>query len=281
MADADEPQSTTEAAAQASEKIQEHPAYRWLVTIGLICYGVVHLLLAWLVVQIALGKGAEASNQGSLAALADLPLGRILVLATGVGMFALALWQVLEAAFGYPWLHGKKLIVRKVASSFRALTYSGIGLVALNLAASGTVSDGDQSAQGTTRDVLNLPGGRWLLALVGLAMLVAAIDQVQRGVRRSFVKYDMEGGVPGWAVKLGIVGWVTKGLTLAIVSFGFLRAAWQQDFHEAGGLDLGIKSLRDEFFGEALILVAALGFAAFGLFCFVWSRYARHDASDT
>lgn len=94
--------SAVQAAAEVGEQVTEHPAYRWLVTVGLVCYGFVHLLLAWLTLGVLRGKGVDASNQGSIATLADLPAGRVMVAAVGVGMLALSLWQALEAAFGYP-----------------------------------------------------------------------------------------------------------------------------------------------------------------------------------
>ena len=51
MPDLPEPMSeaadtAVDAVAEASVTVQKHPVYRWLVTIGLSLYGVVHLLLA-------------------------------------------------------------------------------------------------------------------------------------------------------------------------------------------------------------------------------------------
>lgn len=72
----DELRSAADSAACAGVEVQRQPAYRALVTIGLCLYGVVHLLLAWLAVQVVLGRNVDASNQGSLATLAGLPLAR-------------------------------------------------------------------------------------------------------------------------------------------------------------------------------------------------------------
>ena len=52
----------------------------WLdhaVRAGLVAYGVVHLLIGWLAVQLALGDRSEkASTKGALAELAQQPFGR-------------------------------------------------------------------------------------------------------------------------------------------------------------------------------------------------------------
>ncbi len=272
--------SAIDAAAEVGEQVTEHPAYRWLVTVGLVCYGFVHVLLAWLTLGVLRGKGVDASNQGSIATLADLPAGRVMVAAVGVGMLALSLWQALEAAFGYPWLHGKKLVVRKVASAFRAVVYLTIGFGAVKLSLTGAIANGNASGRSTSRGLLDLPGGTILVFLIGVGILIAAIDQVQRGARKSFVKYDMQGDVPGWAVKLGIVGWITKGVTLALVALGFFLAAIQHNANQAGGLDAALKDVRGTSQGQLALAVIAFGFFCFGIFCFVWSQNARHDVTS-
>ena len=62
---------------------------RWLEVLtraGFIGYGLVHLLFAWLALQIAFGRSADDGDQsGALRTLAAQPLGKVLVVATGVG----------------------------------------------------------------------------------------------------------------------------------------------------------------------------------------------------
>ena len=77
----------------------------WLdraVRIGLIAYGVVHLMVGFLAVQLALGSGGKsASQKGALAELAEQPFGKVLVWAIAIGMFLLVVWRVLDAVFGH------------------------------------------------------------------------------------------------------------------------------------------------------------------------------------
>src|SRR5674476_144471 len=116
-------------AARAGQRVQASPVYRGAVTGGLWAYGLVHLLLAWLTFQLIQTPGGSASNEASLAALAALPLGRALMIATAVGLGALVVWQVLEAVLGYPWLSGAKRVVRRVASGLRAVVYLSLATV--------------------------------------------------------------------------------------------------------------------------------------------------------
>ena len=55
-------------------------------------------MLSLLIAQVALGADqADASTSGAIRALAQQPLGRLLVILIGIGMLLLALWQVLVA----------------------------------------------------------------------------------------------------------------------------------------------------------------------------------------
>jgi len=52
-------------------------------------------------------------------------------------------------------------------------------------------------------------------------------------------------------------------------------AALQADPSKASGLDAAVKALGNAPFGKVLLIVAALGIAAFGAYSFVRSRYGR------
>ena len=77
----------------------------WLdhaVRAGLVAYGVVHLLIGWLAIQLALGNHSEeASAKGALSELAQQPFGKFLVWAVAIGLYLLVVWRILEAAAGW------------------------------------------------------------------------------------------------------------------------------------------------------------------------------------
>ena len=72
------------------------------VRVGLVSYGVVHLLLAWLAVRLAFGDGGgNASSQGALHQLARTSVGRLSLYVVAAGFVALMAWQALEALWGH------------------------------------------------------------------------------------------------------------------------------------------------------------------------------------
>ena len=92
--------------------------------IGLATYGMVHLVIAWLAVQLAFGdREGSADSQGAVQKLKEQPFGEALVWAVGIGMFLLALWQALEALFGYRAEEGFTPVRKRVTAAGKAVVY--------------------------------------------------------------------------------------------------------------------------------------------------------------
>lgn len=76
-----------------------------LVTVGLVAYGIVHLVVTWAALQVAWGHApTSASQQGAIAELARTPVGPVLLWILTVGFFALVLWRLILAWHGFSWL---------------------------------------------------------------------------------------------------------------------------------------------------------------------------------
>src|SRR3954466_11776856 len=88
-------------ARNASQRLRRTRGYRVLVAVGLVSYGVVYLLIAWIARRVAWGGGGDASQQGALRTLARTGAGPVLLAVTAVGLLTLALWQAVEAGVGH------------------------------------------------------------------------------------------------------------------------------------------------------------------------------------
>jgi hypothetical protein len=71
------------------------------------------------------------------------------------------------------------------------------------------------------------------------------------------------------------VGFIAKGLSVALIGILVVIAAIRFDPAEASGLDAALKSLASQSFGPYLLMVVALGLACYGVFCFFDARYHR------
>jgi hypothetical protein len=263
-------------ARDASQQLRRTRGYSGLVAVGLVCYGVVHLLIAWIALQVAWGGGGDASQQGALRTLARTGAGPVLLGVVAVGMATLVLWQAAEAAFGYGRVaaeHDERARLRKrLSSAGRAVVYLAIGVSAAQLVL-GAGSSGGQEDTLTGR-LLRAPFGRLLVVLVAAAVLAVGVNQVVRGLRQKFTE-DLEGDRTRAVRWLGTTGYVAKGVALAVVAGLFGWAALTADPDRAGGLDAALHTVASQPQGSLLLTLLAAGFAAFGAYCFVWAKNAR------
>ncbi len=263
-------------AAQAGRRVANSKGFELLVTVGLVSYGVVHLLVAWIAVQIAwTGSGQEASQKGAFGELASTPVGDVLVWITAVGLSALALWQVFEAIWGHrDRAEGRKRLTKRLGSAGKAILYVVLGVSAVSTAV-GAASSGSGSAEKTmTGRLMSVAFGRVLVVLIGVGVVVAGGRLVYRGLTKKFT-HDLTGGVGPEVLRLGLVGYAAKGFALTIVGILFIVAAVTYDAQQAGGLDTALRTLRGQPYGAVLLTVLALGIACFGLYCFAWSRHFK------
>lgn len=251
----------------------------WLdpaVRFGLVAYGVVHLMIAWVAVQLALGKSnGKASAKGALARLASEPFGHVLIWAVAVGLFLLVGWRLLEAAAGHREVDGGKRVRARLTSLGKTAIYGAIGVSAVRVA----TGDGHSSkgSKALTSRVMDWPGGQWIVGLVGLAILGYGARMAWRGVTDDFLEHlDGQGrtGDAGRAYTwLGRAGYVSKGASIGIVGCLFGFAAINHAPRKTGGLDQALREVLQQPFGPLLLLAIAAGIGCYGLFCFARARH--------
>ena len=262
-----------------AEQAGDSTSLEWLARGGLIAYGVVHLLVGWLALQIAWGASAKsADTSGALTTLAQQPFGKVLLWVVAVGLVALALWQVSEAVWGYRNRDGAKRVGKQVTSGAKAAVYAALAVSAALVALdSGTSSS--QSQEQATTGVLAWPGGRVLVVAAGLAIIAVGVASVIKGVRKAFTEEidtsSMSPSARTGVLRLGQVGYIAKGLALGVVGGLLTYATLTFDRQQAQGLDGALQTILAQPFGRFLLTAVAIGFVAFGLFAIIQSRYRR------
>ncbi len=253
----------------------------WLDTaarIGLVTYGLVHLVIAWLAVQLAFGdKEGSADSTGAIQQLQEQPFGQALVWAVAVGMFLLALWQGLESIFGYRDEEGFTQVRKRLTAAGKAVVYVVIGISAVHSATGSTSSSKKNSSDSTTAKVMDWPGGQVIVCAVGLAIIGAGAYLVYRAYTEKFAKHINAEGKSGETGKaylwFGKAGYTAKGVTFGIVGGLFLYAGLTHEAKKSGGLDQALHKVLQQPFGPFLLVLIALGLACYGLFCFARARH--------
>ena len=249
-------------------------AWRPLVVVGLVSYGLVHLVLAWLALQIAFGRREDASAGGALRQLTQQPLGSLLLWVMAIGLFTLVPWQVFEATIGREASNRDGRLRKRLSSAGRAVVYLALGILAVGVA-TGSGGGSGNGEQTLSARLMALPFGRILVGAVGVAVIAVGISQIVKGVKQKFTE-DLDSGVGPGVRRLGMVGYCAKGVAWVIIGGLFGYAALTYDPKKAGGLDAALSTIASQPFGTILLVIMAAGFAAFGVFCFVWARKARY-----
>src|SRR5688500_14634215 len=128
-------------AQDSARRAADSDTLEHLARIGLIAYGVVHLLVAWIALQLAwFGGGGESADQsGAMARRAEAPVGKPLLWVVAVGMIALAVWQAAEVV---RWRHGwsasgkaRTKALRKSGNAVvKAIVYAALAVLAIRFA---------------------------------------------------------------------------------------------------------------------------------------------------
>ena len=243
---------------------------------GLVAYGVVHLVLGWLALQLAFGDSqGSASSSGAVRTLAQQPFGLVLVWLVALGMLLLVVWQLWEAAAGHRGLDGSTRLRKRLTSLGKSLVYGYIGVSAVTIA-TGSGSSGGGTDSMTAR-VMQLPGGQVLVGLVGAGIIGIGGYLVWKGwsekFREDLTAKGRRGDSGTLAIWLGKVGYVAKGLALGVVGVLFGYAAVTHEAKKSGGLDQALQEVLQQPFGPYLLAAMAVGIACFGAFCFVHARH--------
>jgi hypothetical protein len=267
----------TARAAGTARRASDSPAARALARAGLTARGILYILIGWVAILVALGQSShQADQQGALQLLAGQPYGLVLLWLLGIGFAGYALWRLSEAAFGVTG-EGNGAGPR-LKSLVRALIYAFFAYLTFKVIA-GAGGSQTKKQQDLTATVMHHPGGQWLVGIAGLAIVIAGLVLVSEGIRRKFLKYlqlsQMSPRTRRLVERLGMIGTAARGAVFALAGVLVIEAAVTYQPAKAGGIDKALLTLRNQPFGEVLLILAALGLIIFGIYGLCEARWRR------
>lgn len=262
-------------AQSAARTARRSTAFRRTARAGYVVLGVVHVILGVMAVSIATGSGGDADQDGVMEQLRASPVGGLLLWAAAIGLVALAVW-VIAGAF----VATDSRATRKWAARLRL---AGIAIAYLVLAAMASIyavggrAESEETSRTFSEVVLAAPGGVGLLVLAGLGVVAVGIGFVVAGFARSFEKtIDLPDGAAGrGVVTFGVIGFIAKGIAVALTGGLFVVAALTQDPEKAAGMDAALHGILALPLGRLLLWVIGAGLVVYGIFCFLRARLAQ------
>ncbi|WP_093579477.1 DUF1206 domain-containing protein [Geodermatophilus amargosae] len=275
-------------AVTAAREVTDHPVLAAAARVGLVAYGVVHLLIGWLTWQVSRGAdGTDADQTGALETVAGTPGGAVLLWAIGLGLLSLALWQGGEVLL---WWHGLLDAEHRTRTAVvcakclaKAAVYAVLGVTAL-LFAVGVEYEADERLRELTGDTLEVPGGAVAVAVAATGIVAVGAYTLWRGVTGGFMRdIDLPAAPDRWEPLIeavGRIGYAAKGVAFGVVGVLLWRAATTADVSTATGLDGAMTAIGRTGAGPVLLTVVAMGFAAFGVYALARARYPDRDPSS-
>jgi Domain of Unknown Function (DUF1206) len=273
---------------ESAREVTDHPVLAAVARAGLVAYGAVHLLIAWLAGQLARGTDrTDADQTGALQVVAGTPGGLVLLWLIGLGLLALALWQSGEVLL---WWRGLLDPGSRSRTAFvcakclaKATVYAVLGGTAL-LFAVGAGYEADERLRELTDETLDVRGGAALVVTVAAGVVAVGLYTLVRGVTGGFMKDVDLPAAPDrwepWIEAAGRVGYVAKGVAFGLVGVLLWRAAASRDVSSATGLDGAMTAIVSVRGGPWLLTGVAAGFALFGLYALARARYPDRDPSS-
>lgn len=245
---------------------------------GWVAKGAVYGLIGLLFIRIAwLGGASEEANQeGAVERIAGTGPGGLLLVVLAAGLLLYIVWRLFTVVLPGDWT-GRALLDR-IGYAVSAAVYTSLLVTVVDILVSDGGSDAeseDRTIERYVKDTLEMPAGRWLVAVAGIVVIGIGVAFVRKGVTRSFrdsISGD-HGGERSVIDNLGLVGWVARGVSMFLIGGFLTRAAYLFDADEAAGFDDSIRQIADSTWGSLLAVLVGVGFIAFGVFCIVSARH--------
>ncbi len=163
----------------------------WSARMGLSARAFIYLLIGFLAVLVATGHSAKETDQwGAFQQLNRGTFGHIVLWILAIGLAGYSLWRFSEAALGAAGEGSASVGPRRQSSSFFRGCIYGLfaGQRAFQVALGNRSTSQAQRQQSLTAKIMQHPGGRWAVGLVGAIVVVVGLTLVYEGLTRKYVR---------------------------------------------------------------------------------------------
>lgn len=253
-----------------------------LARFGYAAKGIVYGLIGILAFQAAwTWRGEARGSEGVFRTIANQPFGSALLFVVAVGLLGYVTWRFVQAIYDPEHNDsGFNAIARRLAYLTSGLIYGALSAAAFKIvfSSSSSASSGESSGE-QAATLMAHPFGHWLIGAVGLASAAYGMSCIYRGIKVKFRKklktYAMSSAEKRWAVRVGRLGLLARGIVSIAVGYFFSRAALLADSSQAKTTGEALKAIQQQPYGGVVMGAIALGLIAYGIHMLVQARYRR------
>lgn len=158
------------------------------------------------------------------------------------------------------------------------IAYCGFFAVAVGVLTSSGSNESRQPSH-TAAGVFSWPGGRWLVGLAGIVLIVVCAVQAYEAMNAKFLgdnKTERMGSeTRDWFRRIGQVGLISRALVFAIVGYFLVRAAIDHKASKAVSIDGALRKVAQQPYGSWLLALVAAGLILFAIYSLAEARYQR------
>ena len=274
------------ALARIFAQIAASPWVHRLARLGYAAEGLLYVIVGGTASLAAVNAGGRVrGTRGALDLLVTQPFGRLVVALVAVGLCGYILRRFVQVFVpptdGVPPKPVMRTL-RRLGFALSGLAHIGIALAALQLVLGLAVlsQEGRNPSRGWATLLLAWrPLDGWLTLLVGLAVIGIAIFYFYKAVSRRFTMdlelERMSRRVERATLACGIAGYAGRGTGFFIMGAFLVYAGWYVEEVEARGFGDILRTLEDQPFGAWILIAAAVGLTAYGLYLLLAARYLR------
>lgn len=248
--------------------------------LGYASKGLVYTIIGLLTAAAAAGLGGKtADRRDAFAFILRQPFGRFLLLVIALGLMGYAIWRVVSGVFDSENRgSGAKGLALRAGSLIRGLFYAVVAVEVVRISSRQSTGKGsDAQARYWVAEGMDKPFGRWIVGIAGLVILGYGLYQLSSAVRSKLSKKlrleSLRPEIRRKVVAVSRFGLGSRGIVFAIIGLSILNAAIRQNPNAARGTTGALKQLAEQPFGGVLLVVIAIGLAAYGVYAFINSRY--------
>lgn len=278
---------------------EKNPNIERMARAGYLTKGILYILLGALSVQAAWQGGKAAGSEEAARTAATQPFGTVLVAIISVGLFAYAVWKILQALYdtegkGKDW----KGIAQRIGYVFSSVIHVGLGWtcarLALSSGSSGGLSSGgsasSEQSSNTSEGQLWLDRllasdfGPALLIAVGVGVLVFGAVQLRTAYSGKFLEplnmNEASSGERRLIEVSGKVGFTARGLVFLVVGYTLVRGGLAGRAVLGDGVKGALNEIATSSAGAVGLFVVSVGLTLYGAFLVAAARYRRVTADQ-